>query len=350
MRLAIEMAQRGAGSVSPNPLVGCVVVRHDTVRAVGWHALYGGPHAEAVALRDIDRLDEDDVVYVTLEPCAHVGKTPPCADLLINKGARTVVVGCSDPHPSVAGKGISRLRSAGITVVEGVEESACRWLARFFLWHTRTSRPWVTVKVAQSLDGVVGGRDGHQHWITNPESKVIVHHMRSHYDAVLVGSGTVLADNPQLTVREVMGRNPLRVVLDRQGRMPLTSNVVQTARDVQTIVYTSDLASAQWMKSLQNAGVIVVDPSQASAVSLHHVLTDLGQRSITSVLCEAGPTLSTAIIQQELVNELRLHVSPRILGEGTYWRPNGVQASFRLVGAQPVDDDLHITYTSVETK
>lgn len=347
MRLAIDVAQRGAGYVSPNPLVGCVIVRHDNVRAVGWHAEYGGPHAEAAALRDIDKLDEHDVVYVTLEPCAHVGKTPPCADLLITKGAQTVVIGCQDPHPAVAGKGIERLRAAGVNVIEGVEEDACRWLARFFLWFTKTQRPWVTVKVAQSIDGVVGDPNVRQRSITNPESRTIVHRMRSHYDAVLVGSGTVVSDDPQLTVRDVAGRNPRRIVMDRHGRLPLTSHVLQTAQDVPTIVYTSEQAPTPWIEALRTVGVDVVDPAHASASDLKAVLTDLGRRSITSILCEAGPTLTTSIIQGGFVNELRLHMSSTILGDGTYWRPHGFQASFRLIESQRVLDDLHITYAAV---
>lgn len=349
MRLAIELAQRGAGNVSPNPLVGCVIVRDDVVRAVGWHAEYGGPHAEAAALCEIDQLDNDDVVYVTLEPCAHVGKTPPCADLLIAKGAQTVVVGCEDPHAAVAGKGIARLRAAGVTVIVGVEEDACRWLSRFFLWFTQTQRPWVTVKIAQSLDGVVGGSNGQQRIITNLQSRSIVHQMRSHYDAVLVGSGTILSDDPLLTVRDVQGRNPRRVVVDRRGRTPRTSRVVQTAHETPTIVYTSEQASQQWMSDLRSAGVDVVDPSQASATNLQSVLTDLGQRSVTSVLCEAGPTLTTSIIRDGLANELRVHVSPAILGNGTYWHPQDLQATFRLIATQHVVDDLHITYAVEES-
>lgn len=348
MRHAIEVAQQGAGFVSPNPLVGCVVVRNDDVLARGWHAKFGGPHAEADALRDIVHLDEHDVVYVTLEPCAHVGKTPPCADLLIAKGARTVVVGCRDPHPAVAGKGIERLRAAGVSVIEGIEEDSCRWLARFFLCHTQTGRPWVTVKIAQSIDGVVGAANHQQQSITNSASRTIVHRMRSHYDAVLVGSGTILSDDPQLTVRDVDGRNPNRVILDRRGRLPISSQVVRTAQSIPTIVYTSTMADTQWINALREMGVDIVNPNRVSAENLLGVLADLGQRSITSVLCESGPTLSTALFREKLVQELQIHMSPRILGEGTYWRPDGIHTTLTFKDTLQVDDDLHITYTTSE--
>ena len=250
MRRALTLAERGAGAVSPNPLVGAIVVGEDgTVLGEGWHGQYGGPHAEVWAVRDVERRHgatalRSSTLYVTLEPCSHFGKTPPCADLIVEKGIPRVVVGMIDPFPAVAGRGIERLRAHGVEVTVGVLEQACKRLNEAFVHHVMTGRPLVTLKIAQTLDGSVATASGDSRWVTGEAARTLVHRWRAELDGVLVGRGTAAADDPALTVRHVEGRQPVRVVLDRKGTLRPDLKLFTDEHAAQTVAVVGEGVTA----------------------------------------------------------------------------------------------------------
>lgn len=288
MRRALELAERGRRTVSPNPLVGCVVVRDGAVVGEGWHAAAGGPHAEVVALRAAGEAARGSAVYVTLEPCAHAGRTGPCTEALLAAGVRRIVAALEDPHPTARG-GAAALRAAGVEVVVGPLAEEAAWANRVFLHGLATGRPYIVLKAAVSLDGRIAAADGTSQWLTGPPARERSHVLRAEVDAVLVGSGTVLADDPLLTVRlpGYDGPQPLRVVLDRRGRVPRTVQVFDASAP--TLV----LADAD----------------------LEVVLARLWDRDVRSILVEGGATIAGAFLRAGLVDELRCHVAPLLLGE-----------------------------------
>ena len=295
MRRALELASRGGRAVRPNPQVGCVVVGPaGEVLGAGWHERYGGPHAEVMALRDLVGVDlSQATVYVSLEPCSHHGKTPPCADLLVSRGVGTVVVGTLDPNPRVSGKGIQRLRESGIRVRTGCLEDECRAANAGFFRRMLTGRPHVTLKIAQSLDGCVAPRVGSSRWITGEASRKRVHAMRADADAVLTGTGTVLADDPSLTVRHVEGPNPLRLVLDRRGVIPVTARILSDG----------------------GRTTIIRGPVVNDRIDLSAALTALPE-DVLYLMVEAGPRLSSSMLADGLVDELHVFTAPVLLGGG----------------------------------
>lgn len=301
MRRALDLARRGWGQTAPNPMVGAVVVRDGQVIAEGFHARFGGPHAEAAALAALPKKGARDAdVYVTLEPCAHHGKTPPCADALIKAKVRRVVVACRDPNPKASG-GIEKLRAAGIQVDVGIEQAAAEELNAPFLFAARRDdRPFITLKLALSAEGAVAPGDGRQHWLTGPESRREVHRLRAGADAVLVGIGTVLADDPALTVREWAEPRvpPRRLVLDRRARLPLASKLVKTAREVPVGVLSSD-PDPRAMAALTAAGVEI---SVAGSLKAH--LHALRNRGIQHILAEPGDRAATALLEGGFVDRL----------------------------------------------
>jgi diaminohydroxyphosphoribosylaminopyrimidine deaminase/5-amino-6-(5-phosphoribosylamino)uracil reductase len=292
MRHALRLALRGTGRVSPNPRVGCVILKDGRFIAEGWHAEYGGPHAEVMAL---ERATEDvrgATLVVTLEPCVHQGKTPPCTPRIIEGGIARVVIGMLDPNPQVNGRGVEQLCAAGIQVELGVLEADCFWLNRFFAKHVRTGMPYVVGKLAQSLDGCIALPDGESRWISSEESRRRVHALRAELDAVLVGKGTVFRDNPRLTVRKVPGRQPWRVVLDTHLQLPMMSFVFTDEYRDRTIVCCSAQAARQRKaETLREAGVQLLELPTDSDGRLHlpSLLRELSQRfQIASVLVEGG--------------------------------------------------------------
>lgn len=350
MSHALALALRGTGHVSPNPRVGCVIVAHNEIIAEGWHAVFGGPHAEVAALTSIGlglnssaRLPEDATVYVTLEPCSHEHKTPPCIDALLAAGARHVVVGIVDPYPAVNGRGIAALRAQGVTVDVGVCEEACTWINRTFIKYVTTRNPYVVLKMAQTLDGFAAPRSRTRQTITGTESRARVHTMRAEFDAVLIGIGTALADDPQLTVRDVAGRNPVRVILDRRCLLPSTSSLVQTAHDVPTIVACNAehaSANASWISTLHTQGVdvLLLDDN----ATLPSLLANLGARGIASVLCEGGARLAAALMGQHLVDELHVHIAPVVMGDGLHWMSGEGFVPWQLHTCERVGNDVHV--------
>ncbi len=307
MQRALDLAMNGSGAVSPNPMVGAVIVRDDSVLAEGWHEQYGGPHAEVNAINrvaDISQLKEA-TVYVSLEPCAHQGKTPPCADLLVSHQVRKVVIGTRDSNPSVAGKGIQKLKGAGIEVVEGVLEEQCREINRRFFTSIEKGRPYVMLKWAQTADGFVARSDYSSKWISSAASRSLVHKWRAEEDAILIGPNTARYDNPSLTVREWHGRNPVRVVLDRKGGLPLDLTLFTDGKP--TLYYS-----------------MVPDDGKRSCTYielqgenfLREVLADLHGRKIQSVLVEGGAAIHEILLKENLWDEARVFISKATFGEG----------------------------------
>ncbi len=319
MLRAIRLARRGEGRVEPNPMVGCVIVRSGSVIAEGSHRRFGGPHAEVAALAHCTRSPRGATAYVSLEPCCHVGKTPPCCDALIDAGLARVVVAVGDPNPEVNGRGIRRLREAGIRVDEGIcaAESA-EVLAPVFTCR-RLGRPYVIAKWAQSLDGRVATKRGDSRWISCPQSRREVHRLRARVDAILVGSGTAKADDPLLTARDVpIKRVARRVVVDGRLRTSMTSQLVTTAKRVPTLVLTSaDRAKSTKARRLESSGVEIAACRARSGRWLPEAcLAALLSRGVTNVLIEGGPEVLTSFFKADLVDEARVFVAPILVGGG----------------------------------
>lgn len=316
LQRALALARRGEGRVEPNPMVGCVIVRNGHIVGEGFHRRFGGAHAEVDALRRCGEAARGATAYVTLEPCSHFGKTPPCADALIRAGVRKVVVAVRDPNPLVAGRGIRKLRRAGIEVVTGVlSDAAAEVLAPFF---TRVvhDRPYVIAKWAQSLDGRLVTPAGESKWISGEPSQREVHKLRARVDAVLVGAGTVLTDDPQLTARGVrVRRMAVRVVLDGRLRIPEDSQLIRSAKRFPTLVFSAKRPSAsRKAERLRRAGVEVV-PVRATrdGLDLRRVLENLAERGVTNLLVEGGPTVLAAFFEGGWVDEAWVFTAPRFI-------------------------------------
>lgn len=332
MQHALELAWRGFGSVEPNPMVGAVIVSEDLqLIAEGHHQKFGGPHAEIVAIRQAGDQCRNATLFVTLEPCSHFGKTPPCADAVIQAGFRRVVVGCQDPAPHVAGQGLRKLREAGIHVESGILQNDAEELIAPFRKQMLEHRPWVHAKWAMTLDGRIASRTGHSQWISGDESRAHVHWLRGRMDAIITGTGTVQADNPRLTARPPGARTPLRVVIDSAGAS-LSSDrlLVQTAHEVPVLVCVSrrcEDARVQWM---QEQGLEVLQTDTDDYVSLPEVLDHLGQRRMTHVLLEAGPGLLGAFCDQSLVDEVHVFVAPKLVGGVAACPPIGGEGQAKI--------------------
>ncbi len=329
MSLALEIAGRGAGYVSPNPMVGCVIVdREGNKAAQGYHERFGRAHAEVNAVESVKRKErlQDAVVYVSLEPCAHHGKTPPCADMLADLPLGRVVVAMKDPSPKVNGKGIEKLREAGIEVDVGLMNEEARKLNEFFLHYQTHNRPFVTLKIAQTLDGYIAAPDGDSRWITGEQSRERVHLWRSRYDAVMVGRNTALLDNPRLTVRHVEGRQPRRIVVDGKLELPDDLNLFTDQYEEKTIVLTHNREKIEqeadpMLNMLQSdyfRGETVLVPEKEGHTDLHEAFKKLAaDHQITSVLVEAGQNLASALLREGLVDKLACFTAPKLLGGGT---------------------------------
>lgn len=329
MRRALDLAQLGVGWTRPNPLVGAVVVKEGQVIAEGYHAVCGGPHAEAVALLEAGARARGGDLYLNLEPCvAFPGKkTPPCVDAILQAGIKRVIVATADPNPHVSGRGLARLREAGVAVVEGVLADEARRLNEVFFHWIRTRTPFVVLKLALSLDGKIATRTGRSRWITGPESRRRVHLLRARYGAILVGVGTVLADDPSLTVREVEGPQPLRVVLDCEGRTPLTAKVL--SGEARTVIATSDRMPPKTEAELRARGAEVWRlPAEGDGVDLGELLRRLGVET-DSLLVEGGSEVAGSFLSAGFVHKIAFFYAPVILGG---------RDAVPAVGGEGVDD------------
>lgn len=328
MRKALDLAKKGVGHVSPNPLVGCVIIsKEGDLIGSGFHEKYGEAHAEVNAIASVKskKLLAEATVYVTLEPCSHYGKTPPCSTMLSNLPISRVVVAHQDPNSKVNGAGLSELRNAGIEVEIGVLQEEAEALNEFFIHHQTFERPFVTLKVAQTADGYLAAPDGDSQWISGKESRKLVHVWRSIYDAVLIGRNTAIADNPTLTVRHVLGRQPKRIVLDGPYELPRDLNVFSDKHEEKTTIITwNKKASATdadpMLKMLQQnyfRGEVIQVSKKKNHINLSETFKELGKRGITSLLVEGGQQLSSALLREGLVDKIELFIAPKLLGGGT---------------------------------
>jgi len=321
MRAALALAKRGVGRTAPNPPVGAVVVKRGAIIGRGYHRAAGQPHAEVEALRDAGASARGADVYVTLEPCAHHGRTPPCTEAIINAGLKRVHYALGDPDPQVAGRGGARLREAGIAVRSGVGAKAASDLYRAYVKHRLTGTPLGVLKLAGTLDGKVATATGESRWITGEPARRHVHRLRDECDAVLVGVGTVLADDPELTTRLRGGRDALRVIADSHGRTPSTAKVVASTSSAGCLIATTAAAPGRRLQALRDAGAeVVVLPAQAGRVDLAALWRLLGERGLLSVLIEGGPELAAAALDAGVADRLLLFLAPKIIG-GSEARP-----------------------------
>lgn len=389
MRRALNLALKGAGRVNPNPLVGCVVVKDSRIVSEDWHHEIGGFHAERNALMKCpDEEVEGADLYVTLEPCCHTGKTPPCTDIILEKKIGRVFVGAGDPNPKVAGKGIEILRSHGVEVFTGILEQECLDINAAFFHYITTGTPYVIAKFAETLDGKIATVTGDSKWITSEEARQRTHEDRNRYSAILVGIGTVLADDPLLTTRlsteqqgalnGFAGRNPVRIICDSQLRIPLDSQIVKTAKDVRTIVacvqkqpdshedstlsadghgcdqrnscegsvssaHTGAGTLTDKKKVLQAAGVEIIETPPADGhVDLNFLMAELGKREIDGVLIEGGGEIHAAAFAAGIVNSVQAYIAPKIVGGCTAKSPVGG------AGIQRLFDAVQLSMKSVE--
>lgn len=342
---ALELAKQGAGFVSPNPMVGCIIVSATGVRiGAGFHESYGEAHAEVNAINSVTDSDllKDATAYVTLEPCSHYGKTPPCAPVLASLPLKRVVVGHRDPSKKVNGAGISILRDSGIEVEVGVLRNECEHLNEIFIHHQTYGRPFIILKMAQTLDGFIAAADGSSQWITGTKARTLVHSWRSKYDAVLVGRTTAAVDNPTLTVRLVKGRQPKRIVLDGPYELPRNLNLFSDRHEEKTTIITwNKKASAtdadpmlKMMKANYFRGEIIQVEKVNGHINLQQAFKELGVRGISSVLVEGGQQLASALIREKLVDKLECFISPKLLGAGT--------RSLLNIGINTMNEILHV--------
>lgn len=323
MKRAIELAKLGEGFVNPNPLVGAIIVKDNKIIGDGYHKRYGDLHAERNALKSCSESPVGADMYVTLEPCCHMGKQPPCTEAVIKSGIKRVFVGSYDPNPLVSGKGIKLLRESGIEVIENYEREQCDKLNKVFFKYITTGMPYVTLKTAVTADGKIAAYTGDSKWITNEHSRNNVHKMRKKTSAIMTGIGTVLADDPLMNCRIENPKNPIRIVCDSSLRIPLDCQLVKTAADIPLIVATLSENSDK-IRELESKGVkIIRAEEQNEKISLKALMRMLGEMKIDSVLIEAGSGLNSSAIESGIVDCVQIYIAPKIIG-GVFSAFNGI--------------------------
>ncbi len=339
MNLALSLAQSAAHQTSPNPPVGAVVVKNGRILGMGAHLKAGEAHAEVNALAQAGNEAKGADIYVTLEPCAHHGKTPPCADLIIEKGLRRVFIAAVDPNPLVGGKGIEKLRNAGIEVKTGISEKAAADLLAPFFHFIQKKRPYVTIKTAVTADGKTAAHTGHSQWITSEPARKDVHLLRSEHDAILTGIGTVLLDNPLLTSRLPQGgKNPIRVLLDTHLRVPADFHIIQN-KDAKTIIFCASDAQTDKQRALEEHGVTVI---RLPYMSIDAVLDELGKQNIMTLFVEAGAEVNASFLDIGAFNRLIMYMAPKLIGG------KSAPSSFGGLGGSLMDEALGLEFKSVE--
>ncbi len=319
MKRVLQLAQKGMGHVSPNPLVGALVVKNDQILSEGYHAKFGGPHAEAAVLQKLNPSQaENSTLYVNLEPCVHHGKTPPCVDKIIEYDIAKVIIGMEDPNSLVKHKGIDKLRSAGIEVEVGIMENQCRRLNEAFVKSITQKKPFITLKIAQTLDGKIARETGESKWITSEKARKIVHKMRKAADCVLVGVNTVIQDNCRLTVRLVPGDGGKRIILDSNLRIPLDAHVINDENTSDTIIVTTAKAPKDKIDSIRKTGaqVWIVDETVQGTVDIGKLLKKIYDNNMISVLVEGGRKVFTSFLGQREVDKIVIFIAPRVFGKG----------------------------------
>jgi diaminohydroxyphosphoribosylaminopyrimidine deaminase / 5-amino-6-(5-phosphoribosylamino)uracil reductase len=345
MRRAIELAKQGLGYVEPNPMVGCVVVKNQSVVAEGFHQRFGEAHAEVNALMGLSpELRQGSTIYITLEPCTHHGKTPPCIDLVLASKPIRVIIGVSDPFPQVAGSGIAQLRDAGIRVNVGIESNACRRLIAPFSKRQNTGLPWIIAKWAMTLDGRMATHTGESKWITNEASRSHAHRIRGNMDAIVVGVGTAIKDDPMLNARPTGARTARRVVMDNSAKLSLHSQLVATAKEFPTLVACGPNASSSKIAALRSQGCEVWQSTEPdSNARTLEFLRYLGGLGCTNVLIDGGPRLHGSLFDQKLIDEVHLYLGSQILGGLPNLVPNLGS------GATLMNQAIRLEHTQVES-
>ncbi|MFQ5997241.1 MAG: bifunctional diaminohydroxyphosphoribosylaminopyrimidine deaminase/5-amino-6-(5-phosphoribosylamino)uracil reductase RibD [Dehalococcoidales bacterium] len=318
MKLALKLAHKGLGKTSPNPMVGAIIVKDKRIIGQGYHQCYGDNHAEINAFQSANESVSGATLYVTLEPCCHYGKTPPCLDEIIKHKIGKVIIGTLDPNPRVNGRSVAILNQHGIETKVGVLEAECRHLNEAHFKYMTTRLPLVTLKFAQTLDGRIATATGDSKWISSDKFRRLAHQLRATNDAVMVGIDTILVDNPQLTVRLVRGRNPTRVIVDSKLRIPLDAEVVRSQQAAPTIIATTSRADKKNLARLRETGIEVLlsREDKSGEVDLKHLLGLLGERGTSSVLVEGGAQIITSFLSQNLADKIIIAIAPKIMGKG----------------------------------
>lgn len=329
MAMAIELAKKGF--VSPNPRVGAVITENNKIIAEGYHEQFGGTHAEINALDNVplNLSLTNATLYVSLEPCSHYGKTPPCVDTIIKRGIKTVVIACLDPNPLVSGKGVTKLKEAGISVTVGVLEAEAKILNESFFKYITTGYPYVLLKGASTLDGKIATSTGKSRWISSEESRLEVHYLRSQLTAIMVGVNTVIADDPSLDSRIENGRNPIRIILDNKLRTPITSKVVRTAKSIKTYIATLNQNKESHIPYLDCGINIIVSNELEGNIDLQSLMGTLGKENIDSILLEGGADIFYSALKSKIVDKVQIYYAPKIFG--------GTKAK-GLIGGEGIDD------------
>lgn len=321
MSIALQLAEKGCGFTSPNPMVGAVIVKNETIIGQGWHQKYGEAHAERNALAACTESPDGATLYVTLEPCCHYGKQPPCVDAIIEAGIRRVVIGSNDPNPLVSGKSIDLLRSHGILVTEHVLQEDCDRLNEVFFHYIQTKHPFVVMKYAMTMDGKIAAYTGLSKWVTGEEARRHVALQRHKYTAIMAGVGTVLADDPLLTCRIEGGRNPVRIICDSRLRTPLSSKIVATSDQVPTIIATCCQEKERWDLYEQKGCHILPLESRDGHIDLNQLMDLLGQKRIDSILLEGGGTLNWSALSCGIIQKVQAYIAPKLFGGKTAKTP-----------------------------
>ncbi len=352
METALKLAEKGEGKVNPNPMVGAVIVKNGKIISTGYHEKYGGYHAERNAILNCTENLTGAEMYVTLEPCCHYGKTPPCTEIIIKSGIKKVIVGCTDDNPLVENKGIKILRENKIEVITGVLEKECRKLNEIFFYYIKNKTPFVIMKYAMTADGKITASDGNPAEITGEDSLKNVHKTRNRVMGIMAGIGTVLTDNPRLTCRIEDGTNPVRIICDSHLRIPLESNIVKTAENIPTIIASGKNYNKNKKKSLENSGINIVE-TNSDKTDLKALMRLLGEKGIDSILLEGGETLNYSAIKSGIVNKIQVYIAPKIFGGVSAKTPVG-GAGFpvenknfilRTENIQPIGKDILIEYS-----
>ena len=348
MQLALQHARHGEGHVEPNPMVGAVVATAEgSVISIGYHQRFGGAHAEINAIDAAREATVGNDLYVTLEPCSHFGKTPPCAGAVIKAGFRRVFVGCQDPAPYVAGQGIQRLRDAGLEVTVGVCESEARRLIAPFEMLMLQRRPWVHAKWAMTLDGRIASRTGNSKWISSDASRALVHKLRGRMDAIITGAGTVRSDDPLLTARPPGPRTPLRVVIDADGSsLYADNNLIKSLSQAPVLVCVAADTATDDVGRLKSLGVEVMAcaDSEPGRIDLRTVLAELGRRGCTNVLTEAGPGILGSLFDSSLIDEVHIFIAPKLIGGASARGPIG---GLGIESISTTPNVMHVRQTSI---
>lgn len=351
MRRAVELSKKGAGFVNPNPFVGAVIVKNGKILGEGYHEYFGGPHAEINALKNVAEA-KDATLYVTLEPCNHFGKTPPCADRIIMEKFSRVVIGMKDPNPLVNEQGIIRLRNAGISVETGILNNEIQKLNEAYSKFITTGHPFIALKTAMTLDGKISTFTGDSKWISNEKSRRLVHELRHRYSAIMIGVNTVIKDDPELTNRShhPHKKNPTRIIVDSNGRTPANARVLNTA-EAKTIVAVTKNTGQEFIKMvIDSGGEVIVCPEKNKKVDLSFLAETIGKKGIDSILLEGGSTLNFSAIEEGIVDKVYSFISPKLLGGekantplgGTGFSKISQAITLRIEEIMSLDEDLMI--------